>query len=171
MKAFRIACMAALLLAGIAIAQAGQRHTQRHACATQAAPVNADYAEACGACHFAYQPGLLPAASWERLLGGLKDHFGNAVELAPERREPLRAWLRANAADRVPSRRSAKLLRGLDGQAPLRITTTPWFQRKHQRLPQATFSRPSVGGAGNCQACHPAAARGDYARGAVRVPR
>ena len=31
------------------------------------APVqSAAYQEECGGCHFAYQPGLLPAASWQR---------------------------------------------------------------------------------------------------------
>jgi hypothetical protein len=34
------------------------------------------YVKECGGCHFPYQPGLLSAVSWERIMGGLGDHFG-----------------------------------------------------------------------------------------------
>ena len=33
--------------------------------------VNETYRTECGGCHFAYQPGLLPAQDWERLMGSL----------------------------------------------------------------------------------------------------
>ena len=39
------------------------------------------YGQECGSCHFPYQPGLLPAVSWERIMGGLEDHFGENAEL------------------------------------------------------------------------------------------
>jgi hypothetical protein len=42
------------------------------------APVkNALYLEECGACHFAYQPGLLPSRSWKKMLSQqeAKNHF------------------------------------------------------------------------------------------------
>lgn len=29
----------------------------------------------CGDCHFAFPPVLLPARSWKKLMGNLKDHF------------------------------------------------------------------------------------------------
>ena len=31
---------------------------------------NPTYKEQCGGCHFAYQPGLLPSGSWEKILAG-----------------------------------------------------------------------------------------------------
>src|SRR5512143_40598 len=62
------------------------------------APVsNALYAKACGACHFAYPPGLLPARSWERLTANLSDHFGGNAELAPEDLKALTDYLVNNA--------------------------------------------------------------------------
>jgi len=42
------------------------------------------YTENCVACHFAYQPGLLPSGSWEKILEGLSDHFGESIELDSE---------------------------------------------------------------------------------------
>ena len=36
------------------------------------APVeNPQYLEECGSCHFPYQPGLLPARSWTKVMAGL----------------------------------------------------------------------------------------------------
>jgi hypothetical protein len=37
----------------------------------------------CGECHMAYQPGLLPAASWNRIMDGLADHFGENASVLP----------------------------------------------------------------------------------------
>jgi hypothetical protein len=35
----------------------------------------------CGACHMAFQPGLLPAASWRQVMSGLAKHFGEDASL------------------------------------------------------------------------------------------
>ena len=42
---------------------------------------NQTFKQACGACHFAYQPELLPSGSWEKILAGLDDHFGEIDSL------------------------------------------------------------------------------------------
>ena len=39
------------------------------------------YAQECAACHMAYPPGLLPAASWHRIMGRLERHFGSEASL------------------------------------------------------------------------------------------
>jgi len=50
-------------------------------------PVNKPiYKEECGACHFAYQPELLPSGSWEKILAGLEDHFGEVKVVCSEKR-------------------------------------------------------------------------------------
>jgi hypothetical protein len=41
---------------------------------------NQTYRETCGECHFAYQPELLPSASWLKILNQLDDHFGEEVD-------------------------------------------------------------------------------------------
>jgi len=45
---------------------------------------NQTYKESCGECHFAYQPELLPSASWLKILNQLDDHFGEEVEADPD---------------------------------------------------------------------------------------
>lgn len=45
---------------------------------------NPTYKEECGACHFVYQPELLPSASWMNILDQLDDHFGEEIELDPD---------------------------------------------------------------------------------------
>ncbi|MCF8066684.1 MAG: diheme cytochrome c, partial [Desulfarculaceae bacterium] len=49
------------------------------------------YKEQCGACHMPYQPPLLPAASWGRILALLPEHFGDQVDLSPQDRAALNA--------------------------------------------------------------------------------
>lgn len=147
-----------------------ERHGKRQQRA-QDAPPNTDYAAACGECHFAYQPWLLPAASWQKLVDGLDDHFGSAVVVTAAQKQSLRGYLTQNASDQSSDKRGRKMLRGLNGQTPLRITETPCFTRKHSGLSAAVFKRPSVGGAGNCPACHSTAAQGDYDDDNVRVPK
>ena len=55
-------------------------------------------------------------------------------------------------------------------EAPLRITETRWFVRKHDEVPRATWSRKSVGSAANCAACHRQAEQGIFNEDAIRIP-
>ncbi|MGD2137388.1 MAG: diheme cytochrome c [Gammaproteobacteria bacterium] len=129
------------------------------------------YQEECGACHFAYQPGLLPAASWQRLMDGLDDHFGDNAEVAADRGAQLRSYLVTNAADRVNTGRSPRIANSLRGAAPLRITETAYFRRQHDEIPpRAVADNPELGSFSRCEACHAGAADGSYDEHAVRIP-
>jgi len=130
------------------------------------------YVEECGACHFAYPAGLLPARSWERVMAGLKDHFGDNAELAPDLAAKLTTYLTENAADRATDRRGAWLLRGLaDGAAPLRITELPAFRGEHREIPaRLVQDNPDVGSLSRCEACHTRAPQGYYNDRGVRIP-
>jgi hypothetical protein len=136
------------------------------------APVqSALYQEECGVCHFAYQPGLLPAASWDRLMNGLEDHFGENAELDADTGAQLRAYLVANAADRVNSGRSPGIANSLRGDAPLRITETLYFKRQHDEIPaRAVVDNPEIGSFSRCDACHTGAVNGSYDEHTVRIP-
>ena len=101
----------------------------------------------CGECHMAYQPGLLPADSWNRIMDGLADHFGENAGLPAETVATIRAYLTQNAG-------------GGDGRL-IRITDQRWWQREHDFDP-AIWKRPAVGSKGNCEACHREAAKGRY---------
>lgn len=51
----------------------------------------------CAACHMAFPPGLLPEASWRRILSGLDRHYGSDASMAPAQVQQIGAWVQANA--------------------------------------------------------------------------
>lgn len=113
------------------------------------------YTENCGACHFAYQPGLLPSGSWEKILAGLQDHFGESFELDPESTKKISAYLRTNSANYASGKLSAKIMKSLNNQAPLRITEVPHIRREHHEIQQDVLNRKSIGSLSNCQLATP----------------
>ena len=54
---------------------------------------NPVYKEMCGACHFVYQPELLPAASWVQIVAGLNDHFGEMAEITANSKSEILGYL------------------------------------------------------------------------------
>jgi hypothetical protein len=137
------------------------------------APVeNAFYKEECGSCHFPYQPGLLPARSWQRLMEGLDDHFGENAELDAADAQQLTTYLTDNAADTSNYKRSRGMMRSLHkNEVPLRISETRYFQRKHHELSSRMVKgNPKVRSFSNCELCHTRAAQGSYNEHQVKVP-
>lgn len=128
------------------------------------------YKSECGGCHFAYQPGFLPARSWQRLMGGLADHFGDNAELAAADRQAIEAYLVANAADRVAGRRSGKFMSSIGNSTPLRITEVGYFRSKHDEVPARVLKHEQIGSLSNCSACHTKADLGSYAEREISIP-
>jgi hypothetical protein len=143
-------------LAAFATAYAGEgQHSQR-------VPLLPQYQQECAACHVAYPPGLLPAASWRRVMGSLSRHYGADASLDPVTAKELTAWLAANAGS---SRR------GRDEPPQDRITQSAWFLREHDEVPARTWKLPAVKSPSNCVACHARAEQGDFNEHNVRIPR
>jgi hypothetical protein len=140
----------------------------------EVAPVSLPaWTDECSSCHYAYPPGLLPAASWQKLLSpaALGKHFGENIEMKDEVRRTLLAYATANAADRSLAKRSRKLVASLDGAAPERITETPYICRKHQGLPkQLVQDNPQVKALSQCDACHTEAKTGNLDDDTVLIP-
>lgn len=136
------------------------------------APVkNELYKSECGSCHFAYQPGLLPARSWQKLMGSLENHFGENAELDAGIRRQLTDYLVANAAEKSDTRRSAKILRSLGEESPLRITEVPYIRYKHNEIPMRLIrGNDQVRSLSNCAACHTRAETGSFAEREIVVP-
>jgi hypothetical protein len=136
------------------------------------APVANDaWAKSCGGCHFAYQPGLLPTASWTKLLGSPNEHFGQKLELDAKALAALTEYAVATAADKSASRRSAKIVRSLQGATPTRVTEVPAFREKHRKIAPAVFKRKAIGSLGNCPACHRDAQQGVYEEHGAVIPK
>ena len=137
------------------------------------APVlNAQYKEECGSCHFAYQPGLLPARSWEKMMANLENHFDENAELDKETQTELTSYLVKNAADHADYKRSQGIMGSLNkNDTPLRITETPYFIRKHDEIPRKVLqNNPKLSSFSQCSACHVNAEKGSYDDDEVRIP-
>jgi mono/diheme cytochrome c family protein len=125
-------------------------------------PLLAAFVQECGACHTPYAPGLLPAASWRRLMADLPRHFGTDASLDKAVEAQLAAWLTSNAG-------SGR--RGREEPPQDRITRSAWFTREHREFNAAAWQRPAVKSPSNCGACHTQAAQGRFSEHELRVPR
>lgn len=133
---------------------------------------NERYQKECGACHLAYPPGLLPARSWRKLMGGLSDHFGDNAELDPADQKAIADYLTANAADRSEAKRSMKIVRSLrPDETPIRISEVPYIVNKHREIPARMIQgNPEVKSLGRCNACHAGADKGSFHEESVSIP-
>lgn len=120
------------------------------------------YQQECASCHIAYPPGLLPAASWHRLMESLDRHFGTDAAVDPATKQVVATWLADNAATGKRTR-----------EAPPadRITRSSWFLREHDEIGAAVWKLPAVGSPANCGACHTQSERGDFSERNIRIPR
>ena len=132
--------------------------------------VPAAYAKECGACHNAYHPSLLPAASWASVMGHLYENFGEDASLPAASTSDLTAWLTANAAETCDTE-AANRLRVVSAVEPGRITASPWWMRKHRHIADTVFQQNSVKSHANCTACHQDAERGAFAVQAISIPK
>jgi len=129
------------------------------------------YTKECGSCHFAYQASWLPARSWKKMMNGLSDHFGDNAELSTEDKASISEYLLTEAADVKVHRKSRKLMSGIGDAAPLRISTLPYIERKHDEIPARLIKgNVKVGSLANCAACHTQAANGNFGEHGVRIP-
>lgn len=137
---------------------AGTAHAERG----YAVAPNAKHQQECSSCHVAYPPGLLPAASWQHLMGNLNKHFGTDASLDEASNREINAWLKANAGTGR---------RGSDEAPQDRITKTNWFVRQHDEVSSSTWKRAAIGSPSNCSACHADAAKGNFDEHQVRIPK
>jgi len=120
------------------------------------------YKQECSACHIAYPAGMLPPASWKRLMGDLSHHFGQDASLDAKTVATLSEWLVRNGGT----------LRHDPSPPPQdRITLSKWFLRQHGEVRAATWKRASIKGPSNCIACHAAADTGNFSERNVHIPR
>ena len=132
------------------------------------------YLTECGECHFAYQPGLLPARSWKKLLTpeALKNHFGDNAELDKNTLQAIYDYAVENAADKSYYKRSRKIaLSAAEGEAPLRITEVRYIKRTHKDIPEKMVKgNKDVKSLSYCNACHTKAEQGIFDNDTVSIP-
>lgn len=142
---YRVSALACLAMVTAGAAQADSQRLN--------APLLPKYQQECAACHIAYPPSMLPAASWARLTKGLDKHFGTDASLDGTSVREISRWLLANADTN----------KRVNAEPPQdRITQTAWFVREHRGLDATVWRHASVKSAANCAACHTRADQGQY---------
>jgi mono/diheme cytochrome c family protein len=136
-----------------------------HAQVSVPIPAFTPYNQQCNVCHFAYPPGMLPAASWKKLMDAMPQHFTSQVMINIDTQEEISNWLQAHAstfplvAEEPPQQR---------------ITQSAWWTKIHMNNPKvsaAVWKKPSVSNGASCVTCHQAAANGEYNAKTARVPK
>ncbi len=133
---------------------------------------NAVYEKECASCHIAYAPSLLPARSWQKIMGDLRNHFGDDAEVSEGVRKAITAYLVRNAAEH-DSRRYAKSMLGLlkADETPMRISDTAYFKLMHDTVkPRMVQANPDVGSFARCEVCHHQAMQGKFNRIDAVIP-
>ena len=124
------------------------------------------YRTECGDCHLAYPAKLLPAVSWTLIMTQLDDHFGENAEVDAEAAAVITKYLMSNAGAEGQG-----MLKHIPNPAPMRITDLPYFERKHDEVPdRLVTANPDVGSFSNCSACHEGAAMGDFDEDSITIP-
>ena len=127
-------------------------------------PLLPKYEQECAACHIAYPPGLLPAASWQGLMNTLERHYGTDASLDAASVQEISQWL---------ARHAGTYKRVAEAPPDNRITRSAWFLRKHRagEVPPELWRHAAVKSASNCAACHTQAAQGRFNEHEIRLPR
>lgn len=147
--------------AGLALAMLASTGAQADSGRAMPYNVPAAYLQECAACHTAYPPGLLPAASWKRVMAGLDKHYGTDASLDAATVQQLGQWLQAYAGT----------YKRVSEEPPEdRITRSAWFERKHRKIEPSAWKLPSVKSAANCAACHTGAEQGRFSDHDLRMP-
>lgn len=120
------------------------------------------YTQECAACHTAYPPGMLPKASWTRIMSGLDKHYGTDASLDAATVKQLSSWLQTHGGTYKRVRETPP--------PDDRITRSEWFLRKHRELDPSVWTHISVKSAANCAACHTAANQGNFDDNNLRFP-
>lgn len=143
----------------LAMAAGKPAHAEGHRFAVS----NPAYQQECSACHVAYPPQFLSAASWRAVMAGLPRHFGSDASLDPAIHAEILRYLETSAGRRDTA---------AGGKPQLRISETRWFVHEHsEELPRNIWNNPAVKSAANCVACHTAAEKGDFTERTLRLPK
>lgn len=133
-----------------------------HAPVMSATQIPEVYRQECASCHMAYAPEFLSKSAWRRVMGSLRQHYGTDASLDPEASRNISNWLAQYAG---------RYKRVVEFSKEDRLTTTPWFARKHKDIQPAVFQRAAIKSPANCAACHTQAERGNYDDDNVRIPK
>ncbi|MDH4234993.1 MAG: cytochrome b/b6 domain-containing protein [Gallionella sp.] len=134
-------------------------------------PDNPKWREECGSCHLAFHPSLLPARSWQRTMAEQDRHFGTDLALDEATSKELLDFMLSNSAENSNREAAYKINRSIKPEsAPLRITETPYWLKKHRDITDSDWRSAKVKSKANCAACHLDAEAGTFEDAAMKMP-
>jgi hypothetical protein len=90
------------------------------------------YKNECGDCHIAYPPMLLPSKSWQKLMSGLEDHFGENAELDVKTVSTVLGYLDQHALETESGSIVPHWQEVIPDVPPIRITELQIFVDDHK---------------------------------------
>lgn len=134
-------------------------------------PDSPTWREECGSCHLAFQPHLLPARSWQKMMAEQGRHFGTDLALDETTVGELLAFVAGNSAENSSREAAFKISRSIKPDAaPLRITETRYWINKHIDITDSDWRSTKVKSKANCAACHLDAEEGAFEDAAMKIP-
>lgn len=144
--------------------------TASHHTATDYKSAHPLFVKECASCHILYPPSLLPERSWQAMMAGLENHFGDDASLDAADNRSIAEYLAANAAEHSTAEASVKILHSMPNQAIIAITQTPFWKTTHQAINARIFKHAAVKSRANCKACHSDVERGLIEDTAIKMP-
>lgn len=134
---------------------------------------NKKWAEECAkSCHIGFHPNLLPASSWQKLMSGLGNHFGEDVSLNENVNKEILDYLVSASAEHSVSEASKKLMYSIkEGDTPIKVTEIPYWMKKHSEISDEVYKRKSIASKSNCTACHPGSEIGSFEDRDIHIPK
>lgn len=118
---------------------------------------NVAFFEKCGKCHKHYPPFMLPKDSWQGLMEGLENHFGEKItenNITKVEQESIKNYLLSHSAEYSTQKLAVKTLHSLGQMRPLSITKSSYWRESHEDIKQEVFKNEKVKDQSNCFACH-----------------
>jgi hypothetical protein len=162
MKYIATTLLAVLAMFTLGVQAEGKYNGEDRGRPVQPTQLNAKWQQECASCHLAFPPGLLPGASWRKVMSGLDKHFGVDASLSPQEAAEITDFLVKNASNRWSA-----------NTAPARITDSAWFKSKHneREIAPAVWKRAAVKSPANCLACHSGADKGNFDENSIKIPK
>ena len=133
---------------------------------------NESWKTECGDCHMAFHPTMLPKRSWQALMDGQEDHFGDDLALDDDVTTEITDFLLTNSAESGLTEAANKINRSIPASAaPIRITESRYWKKKHRDIDDIYWKSEKVKSKSNCSACHLDAEDGWFEDSNMRLPK
>jgi hypothetical protein len=123
------------------------------------------YDAECSSCHIAYPPFLLPKKSWQKLMSGLDDHFGESADLDAVTSTYILNYLNCNSLESESGSVVSHWQKVINDDPPIRITELSIFVDDHEGAYELLGeSAEDPGFFAPCRDCHKEAEDGIFGK-------